>query len=299
MLQKVKFTDSLVLLLIALPGVLHFIIFKYIPIAGNIIAFQNFTLFTGFFNSKWVGLDHFIYMFQYPEFLIILRNSLKFGLYSIVFGFPAPLILALFLNEIRLTAFKRWVQTLLYLPHFLSWIIVGGIFLEILSLDGVFNTILKGMGIGPISFLTEPRYFFGVVITGGIWKEVGWSMIIYLAAMTGINPSLYEAANIDGAGRWRKMFSITIPCLMPAIVVLLLLRIGHLLDANVEQVLFFVNPLNKEVGEVFDTYIYRAGLLSGLYSYTTAIGIFKAAISVVMVVSLNQLSKKTSGESIY
>lgn len=299
MLRKIKWTDPVVLFLIALPGLLHFLIFKYIPLAGNIIAFQDFNLFQGFLHSKWVGLKHFIYMFNYPEFFMVLRNTLRFGLYSILFGFPAPLLLALLLNEIRMEWFKRTMQTLLYLPHFLSWVIVGGIFVEVLANEGIVNTILGRLGFESVSFLTEPKYFLGVVIGAGIWKEIGWSMIIYLAAMTSINPNLYEAAMVDGAGRWRRMWSITLPSLMPTIIILFLLRIGHLMDANVEQVLFFLNPLVREVGEVFDTYVYRVGLTGGLYSYTTAIGIFKAVVSVVLVVSLNKLSKKTTGETIY
>ncbi|MFD0871957.1 sn-glycerol-3-phosphate transport system permease protein ugpA [Chlamydia abortus] len=299
MLRKIKWTDPVVLFLIALPGLLHFLIFKYIPLAGNIIAFQDFNLFQGFLHSKWVGLKHFIYMFNYPEFFMVLRNTLRFGLYSILFGFPAPLLLALLLNEIRMEWFKRTMQTLLYLPHFLSWVIVGGIFVEVLANEGIVNTILGRFGFESVSFLTEPKYFLGVVIGAGIWKEIGWSMIIYLAAMTSINPNLYEAAMVDGAGRWRRMWSITLPSLMPTIIILFLLRIGHLMDANVEQVLFFLNPLVREVGEVFDTYVYRVGLTGGLYSYTTAIGIFKAVVSVVLVVSLNKLSKKTTGETIY
>lgn len=299
MLRKIKWTDPVVLFLIALPGLLHFLIFKYIPLAGNIIAFQDFNLFQGFLHSKWVGLKHFIYMFNYPEFFMVLRNTLRFGLYSILFGFPAPLLLALLLNEIRMEWFKRTMQTLLYLPHFLSWVIVGGIFVEVLANEGIVNTILGRFGFEPVSFLTEPKYFLGVVIGAGIWKEIGWSMIIYLAAMTSINPNLYEAAMVDGAGRWRRMWSITLPSLTPTIIILFLLRIGHLMDANVEQVLFFLNPLVREVGEVFDTYVYRVGLTGGLYSYTTAIGIFKAVVSVVLVVSLNKLSKKTTGETIY
>ena len=299
MTSKSRSMDSFILVLIALPGLLHLFVFKYIPIAGNIIAFQDYNLFKGLLHSNWVGLKHFLFMLDYEEFFIVLRNSLKLGLYSIIFGFPAPLLLALLLNEIRLMWFKRVVQSLLYLPHFLSWVIVGGIFVEILSIEGVFNTIWTGLGFSPISFLTDQRYFLGILVTTGIWKEIGWSMIIYLAAMTGINPNLYEAAMVDGAGRWRRMWNITLPGLLPAIIVLLMLRIGHLLDANVEQVLFFLNPLVREVGDVFDTYVYRVGLMGGQYSYTTAIGVFKAVIGVVLVVSLNKLSQKTTGESIY
>lgn len=299
MLRKSKSIDSWVLLLIALPGLAHFLIFKYIPIAGNIIAFQDYNLFSGVLHSKFVGFKHFVFMFNYPEFKMVLVNTLKLGLYSIVFGFPAPLLLALLLNEIRLNWFKRTTQTLLYLPHFLSWVIVGGIFTELLSLDGIVNQAIVHFGGEAKSFLTEPKYFLEMLVSLGIWKEVGWSMIIYLAAMAGINPSLYEAAMVDGANRFKMAWHITLPSLVPAIVVLLLLRIGNLLDANVEQVLFFLNPLVREVGEVFDTYVYRVGLMGGQYSYTTAIGIFKAVIGIILVVGLNKLSRKTTGESIY
>ncbi|UVI29396.1 ABC transporter permease [Paenibacillus spongiae] len=299
MFRKGKITDAWVLLLIASPGLAHFLIFKYIPLAGNLIAFQDYNLFSGLLHSKWVGLKHFKFMFEYPEFAMVLWNSIRFGLYSILFGFPAPLILALLLNEIRLSWFKRTSQTLLYLPHFLSWVIVGGIFTELLAEKGLVNQILAKFGDAPVSFLTEPRYFLGIVISLGIWKEVGWSMIIYLAAMTGINPNLYEAAMVDGASRFRRIWHITLPSLLPAIIMLLLLRIGHLLDANVEQLLFFLNPLVRDVGEVFDTYVYRVGLTGGQYSYTTAIGIFKSLIGIILVVSLNKLSRKTTGDSIY
>lgn len=299
MLRKLKSKDAWVLFLIALPGLAHFLVFKYIPIAGNLIAFQDYNLFAGLLHSEWVGFKHFIFMFEYSEFMMVLENTLKLGLYSIVFGFPAPLFLALLLNEIRLQWFKRTTQTLLYLPHFLSWVIVGGIFTELLSLDGLINQMLGKFGGEAVSFLTEPQYFLGILVSLGIWKEVGWSMIIYLAAITGINPNLYEAAMVDGAGRFKQVWHITLPSLMPAIVVLLLLRIGNLLDANVEQVLFFLNPLVRDVGEVFDTYVYRVGLMGGQYSYTTAIGIFKAVVSIILVVGLNKLSRKTTGESIY
>lgn len=297
--RKAKSRDAIVLLLLALPALAHFLIFKYIPLAGNVIAFQDYNIFAGVFESKWVGFKHFQFMFQYAEFKTVLKNSLKFGLYSILFGFPAPLLLAMLLNEIRKSWFKRMTQTLVYLPHFLSWVIVGGIFTELLANEGVINRALGMFGMEPVSFLTEPRYFMGMVVGLGIWKEVGWSMIIYLAALSGINPNLYEAAMVDGAGRFKQAWHITLPSIMPAIIVLLLLRIGHVLDANVEQILFFLNPLNREAGEVFDTYVYRVGLMGSQYSYTTAIGLFKAFVGIILVVGLNTLSRKTTGESIY
>lgn len=299
MLNKIMSRDSLLLWLIALPGILHFVVFRYVPMFGNVIAFQDYSIFSGIMDSSWVGFQHFEKMFTYHEFYNILRNTLVLSLYSIIFGFPAPLILALLLNEIRKTWFKRPVQTLLYLPHFLSWVIVGSIFINLLSIDGFLNTILSRLGIPNIDFLTQPEYFRGIIVSVGIWKEMGWGMIIYLAALSGINPNLYEAAMVDGAGRFRQMWSITLPSLMPAIVVLFLLRVGHVLDSNVEQVLIMLNPLVRDVGEVIDTYVYRVGLLGAQFSLTTAIGIFKSLVGLLLVVGLNTLSRKTTGESIY
>lgn len=300
MTRALKQKDALVLLLIALPGILHFLIFKYVPILGNVIAFQDYNIFQGITRSPWVGFRNFTDMFTYAEFYQILRNTILLSLYSILIGFPAPLALALLLNEMRRMWLKRSVQTLLYLPHFLSWVIVGGIFINLLALDGFLNTILKQFGQDqPIDFITQPGSFRLILVLIGVWKEIGWGMIIYLAALAGINPNLYEAAMVDGAGRWRQMWYITLPSLMPAIVVLFLLRIGNVLDANVEQVLIFINPLVRGVGEVIDTYVYRVGLLGAKYSYTTAIGIFKSIVGLGLIMGLNYLSKKSTGESIY
>ncbi|HZG75581.1 MAG TPA: ABC transporter permease subunit [Paenibacillus sp.] len=285
--------------LLALPGILHFVVFKYIPMFGNAIAFQNYNIFQGLTGSPWVGLFHFERMVTYAEFYEILKNTLVISFYSIVFGFPAPLVLALLLNELRQGWLKRPVQTLLYLPHFLSWVIVGGIFTQLLSPKGVVNAWLEGFGIAPYDFLTNPDSFVGMLVSIGIWKEVGWGMIIYLAALAGINPNLYEAAMVDGANRWRRMWHITLPSLLPSIVVLFLLRIGNLLDANVEQMLVFLNPLVRDVGEVIDTYVYSVGLLSAQFSYTTAIGLFKSIIGFALIVGLNRLSHRATGESIY
>ena len=299
MLRKKRLDDVFILWLMVIPGLLYFLLFKYIPMAGNIIAFQNYDIFKGVFQSHWVGFDHFVKMFSYADFYEILGNTLKISFYSIIFGFPAPLILALFVNEIKRSNIKRSVQTMLYLPHFLSWVIVGGIVTNVLSTGGFVNDILRILNTKPIDFITMPKYFVGVVVIAGIWKEVGWGMIIYLAALADINPSLYEASIVDGAGRWKQMWYITLPSIFPAIVVLFLLRIGTVLDANVEQMLIFLNPLVRDVGEVIDTYVYRIGLLSAQYSYTTAIGIFKSIIGFVLVLGLNSFSKRTTGESIY
>lgn len=283
-----------------IPGLLFFIVFKYIPLGGSIIAFQDYNVFDGIAGSKFVGLKHFENLFTYPEFYRIFKNTLLISIYQLVFGFPAPIILALLLNEARKAVFKRTIQTILYLPHFLSWVIVGGLVINFLSPStGLLNDLIKLFGGESIFFMQEPGYFRTIVVSSGIWKEVGWGTIIYLAAMAGINPDLYEAAEVDGAGKMRQMWSITLPSLLPTIMVMLLLRIGNILDLGFEQIYILLNPLVTETGEVFDTYIYRIGLLGGQFSYTTAIGLFKSVIGFVMLVSANFISRKTTGNSIY
>ncbi|MFK4998833.1 ABC transporter permease [Bacillus sp. N9] len=209
-------------------------------------------------------------------------------------------MLALLLNEVRKMAFKRTVQTVLYLPHFLSWVIVGGLVINLLSPStGIINEIIRAFGGKEIFFMQEPGYFRSIVVGSGVWKDVGWNTIIYMAALAGINPQLYEAAEVDGAGKLRQAWSITLPSLLPTIMILLLLQIGNILDLGFEQIYMLLNPLVRETGEVLDTYIYRVGLVGGQFSYTTAIGIFKSVIGLILIVGANQLSKKTTGNSIY
>ena len=283
-----------------IPGIVYFFIFKYVPLMGSVIAFQDYNIYLGIWASKFVGLKHFHNLFTYPEFYRVLRNTLLISLYQLIFGFPAPIVLALLLNEVRKMVFKRTVQTVLYLPHFLSWVIVGGMVINFLSpSSGLLNEVIKLLGGEPIFFLQEPAFFRSIVVASGIWKEIGWGTIIYLAALAGINPELYEAAEADGAGRFRQAIHISIPCIMPTIIVLLLLRIGNILDLGFEQIYILLNPLVWETGEVFDTYIYRVGLVGGQYSYTTAIGLFKSVVGFILLVGFNQLSKRTTGNSIY
>lgn len=283
-----------------LPGLIYFLTFKYIPLTGSIIAFQDYNIFNGIFKSPFVGWKHFENLFMYPEFFEVLRNTLLISLYQLVFGFPAPIILALLLNEVRKLAFKRISQTVLYLPHFMSWVIVGGMVINFLSPTiGMFNHFLEWLGFERIFFMQENQYIRTIIVSSGIWKEVGWNMIIYLAALAGINPEYYEAAEVDGAGKLRQAISITLPALLPTIMVLLLLRIGHILDLGFEQIYMLLNPLLWDNGEVFDTYIYRVGLLGGQYSYTTAIDMFKAVVGFILLMGANQLSKRTTGNSLY
>lgn len=285
---------------ISLPGLFYFLLFKYVPLMGSVIAFQDFNLFNGITGSKWVGLKHFERMFSHYDFLNILKNTLLLGIYDIIFAFTAPIILALLLNEVRLMLYKKIVQTIMYAPHFLSWVIVSGIFVGILSPEsGVLNVMLGWFGIDPIYFLGDDSYIRSILVGSGLWRDIGWGTIIYLAALAGINPDLYEAAEIDGAGRWKQTLNITIPALLPVITILFLLKIGDFLDYGFERVFVFQNPLNIRNSEILDTYIYKAGLKQLQFSYATAIGVFKSVVGLFLLLIANTLSKKATGESLY
>ncbi|WP_248928794.1 ABC transporter permease [Paenibacillus hamazuiensis] len=299
--QKRAFIRKHALLyIISIPGVLFFLVFKYIPLAGSVIAFQNYNIFRGISGSPWVGLEHFQRMFAYTEFIGILKNTLLIGLYDLLFAFPVPILLALLLNELRVAIFKRIIQTVIYMPHFLSWVIVGGIIVGLLSpTSGFVNHMLKMFGIEPIYFLGEKSYIRSILVGAGVWRDSGWGTIIYLAAIAGINPDLYEAAQIDGASRLRQTFSITVPLILPTITILFLLHIGNFLDFGFERVYVFLNPLNSENGEIIDTYVYRAGLVDRQYSYTTAVGLFKSLVGLALIMIGNALSRRTTGESLY
>lgn len=296
--QFVKKNNALYIMLI--PVFIYFITFKYVPLLGSIIAFKDYNIFDGFFKSKWVGFQWFELMYTNPQYARLIKNTLLISLYQIVFSFPAPIVLACLLNEVRNMAFKRSVQTVLYLPHFLSWALVYGLAYMMLSQQsGLVNEMFKGLGLSPFDFLQSPSAFRSVVVSAGIWKEMGWSTIIFLAALSGISPSLYEAAKIDGAGRWKQFQYVTFPGLLPAITILLLLKIGNVMDVGFEQVYIFLSPITYEVGEILDTYAYRLGIMNGQFSVTTAIGLFKSVIGFVLLVSANQISKSTTGESLY
>jgi putative aldouronate transport system permease protein len=289
-----------VLYLLSLPGIVYFLIFKYVPLAGSVMAFQNYSIFEGIWKSEWVGLANFQRMFEFSDFWRILKNTLAIGFYTLVFAFPIPIILALMMNELRSQFYKRFIQTAVYLPHFLSWVVVGGIVIEILSpTSGVVNDVLAWFGQEPIYFMGEDSHIRTIIVSSGIWRDAGWSTIIYLAAMSGINPDLYEAAQIDGANRWKQTISITLPSIMTTITILFLLQIGNFLDLGFERVFVFLNPLTNSSGDILDTYIYRVGLIQREYSYTTAIGLFKSLIGFILIVAANTFSKKTTGEGLY
>lgn len=286
--------------LLVLPGLLYFIVYRYVPMLGSVIAFQDYSPFLGFSGSEWVGLKHFAKIFEDAEVLRVLWNTLALSFLQIVFAFPAPILLALMLNEVRNKPYKSLIQSIVYLPHFLSWVIVVGIFTIFLRGSGLVNTILKvKFGLGPIDFLTITDFFRPLIVLQVIWKEAGWGTIIFLAALSGINPSLYEAAVMDGANRWRQMWHITLPGIRSTIIILLILRLGHVLDSGFEQIFLMLNSFNMNIGNVLDTYVFFKGINQSDYSFATAVGLFKGLIGLLLVMGANRLAKKFGEEGIY
>ncbi|CAM4495388.1 ABC transporter permease [Paenibacillus endophyticus] len=277
-----------------LPIILFYVLFKYAPMAGEVIAFKNYRFADGIWGSDWVGLRHFHMLFESVDFWRVLRNTLLLNVYSLVFGFPVPILLALLLNEVRKEWYKRTVQNLLYLPHFISWVVLGGIVIAVLSPStGVVNLILKqAFGIEPIYFMADSAWWPVVYTLSGIWREAGWGTILYLAAMASIDPLLYEAAKIDGASKWRQIWHITLPGIRSTIAILLILRMGHMMDVGLEQTLVLQNQSVLDVADVISTYVYRVGLQNMNYSYTTALGLFQSLIGFLLVVSVNQLIRR-------
>lgn len=288
------------LYLLLFPGVMYFLIFKYVPMWGLIMAFQDYKPHLGFMGSPWVGLKHFERFFSEPQFWMLLRNTLLLAIYNLVFFFPLPIVLALMLNEVRKEMFKRFAQTLLYLPHFVSWVVAVGIFYVLFTTEGgIVNEMIAQMGMEKIPFLLSEEWFRTMIISQSIWKEAGWGMIIFLAALSGVDLQLYEAARIDGAGRWRQLWHITLPAIRSTIVILFILRLGSFLDIGFEHIFLMLNSMNREVGEVFDTYVYVKGLTQAQYSYSAAVGMFKSLVGLVLVVGANWLAKKFGEEGVY
>lgn len=286
--------------ILLMPGLLYFLIFKYVPMWGVLLAFKNYQPFTGFWKSEWVGLEHFRLFFSNPEFFMLLRNTLLLSFYNLIFFFPAPIILALLLNEVRVALFKRTIQTLIYVPHFISLVIVASLtYVFLTTQGGLVNEILQQYTGSKIDFLTNPSWFRPMIITQTIWKECGFGTIIFLAALAGVDVEQYEAAIMDGANRWRQMWHITLPSIRSTIIILLILRMGDVLDNGFEQIFLMLNPLNREVAEVFDTYVYMMGITQGAFSYSTAVGLFKAVIGVILVLGANGLAKRFGQSGIY
>ncbi|WP_240643813.1 ABC transporter permease [Antribacter gilvus] len=288
------------LFLLLVPGIAYFALFKYWPMYGVTIAFQDYLPVLGFADSPWVGLKHFDRLFTSPEFPRILGNTLVLALLNVVFVFPAPIAVALLLNELRVGLLKKFVQTAIYIPHFLSWTIVASLTYLLFALgDGAVTQLAtSAFGQDP-QFLTAPEWFRPVIILQTLWKSTGWGTIIYLAALAGVDQHLYEAARIDGANRWQQLWHITLPAIRSTIVVMAILLSGNLLDTGFEQIYLMTNSLNREVADVFDTYVYFTGITQGAYSYSTAIGLFKALVGIVLIFGSNWLAKRFSQNGLF
>jgi len=283
-----------------LPALILTIVFAYVPMVGIVIAFQDFKPWLGFSQSEWVGLEHFKYLFSTPENLQVVWNTLIIASMKLVGGLIAPLVFALLLNEVRLSGFKRSVQTLVYLPHFLSWVILGGILLDMLSMKGLVNQVLVSLfNIEPVFFLGDGNWFRVVVVLSDIWKEFGFGAIIFLASLAGINPALYEAAEVDGAGRWQQTWAITIPSLIPIMIVVGTLSLGNILNAGFDQIFNLYNGLVYDKGDIIDTFVYRIGLIDGQFGFSAAVGLFKSVVGFVLIVAAYRMAYKFANYRIF
>lgn len=288
------------LYLMALPGIVYFLVFKYVPMGGLIVSFQDYKPFLGIAGSPWVGFEHFVRLFTQDTFVMLLRNTLVLSFLLMLISFPVPIILALLLNELRGIIFKRGIQTIIYIPHFMSWVIVVSLFYVMLTTDGgAINNLIVAAGGEPIGFLTEPDWLRPMYVFQHVWRTAGWGTIVYLAALTAVDMSLYEAAEIDGANRWKQTWHITLPAIRPTIIVLFILSIGDFLELGFEHMFLLLNSMNREVGEIFDTFVYTAGIQNGQLSFATAVGLFKGLVGLILVVGVNSLAKRLGEEGVY
>ena len=282
-----------------IPAIAYFIVFHYAPMYGVIIAFQDYKPFKGIAGSAWVGFKHFSDFIQGPFFWRLLRNTLSINIGMLLFGFPLPILFALLLNEVRSVGFKRVVQTITYMPHFVSSVVVCGLMVIFCRSDGILTYVLKFIGFPESNLLTYKQYFQGLYIGMNIWQELGWDSIIYFAALTSIDVSLYEAARVDGAGRWRQMWHITLPGIAPTVVILLILRIGNLMSLGWDRIYLLYNDMVMETADVISTYVYRTGMLQVQYSYATAVGLMNSVVNIVLLFSANYISRKVTDSSLW
>lgn len=288
------------LYLMLLPGILYFILFRYVPMGGLVIAFKNYTPFKGIWGSDWVGLAQFKKFFDTPDFMRLLRNTLGISVLQLILYFPMPIILSLFLNELRNDKYKRLIQTLVYIPHFVSWVIIASLTYQLFNqTDGVITYLMKTITGRSFDVLSSSSAFWGLIVGQDIWRETGYGTIVFLAALAGVDQEMYEAARIDGAGRWKLMWHITLPAIKGTVVMMLILRVGGLLNTGYEQIFLMRNDLNMEMADVFDTYIFTRGITNGQYSFSTAAGIFKSVVGIVMVLSSDWFAKKMGESGLY
>ncbi len=281
------------------PGMVYFLVFKYLPMWGVVMAFENYVPFSGVFGSEWVGMKWFGYFFLSPAWTRYLANTLVLSLMNIVFYFPAPIILALLLNEMQSLRYKKVLQTLLYVPHFISIVIVVSITFVIFGSSGIIYRLTEKMLGQPIKYLSDPGVFRWMIIGQTVWKETGWGTIIFLAALTNVDVQLYEAAMVDGAGRLRRLWHITLPAIRSTIVLMLILRMGSMLDTGYDHLILMANSLNRNVSQTLDVFVYEQGLKNGQYSYASAVGLMKAVVSVTLVVSANKIAHALGEQGLY
>ena len=278
--------------MLLIPGLIYFVIFHYIPLYGVTIAFKDYKLLEGILGSDWAGLKYFKMAFASVDFWNSFKNTLIISFLKLIFCFPAPIILALMLNEVRNMKFKKVVQTISYLPHFLSWVVFGGVIISFLSPStGFINILIKSMGFEPIYFVADNRWFRSILVITSIWKEIGWGTIVYLAALNGVDMELYDAAKVDGAGKWKQMWIVTLPSIMPSIVIMFIFQVGAIVNDDFDQIFNMYNPAVYKTGEVISTYIYKIGIEGMQYSLSTAIGLFKNIIALILIVGTNYLCK--------
>lgn len=305
--NRLKNKDSIIyqyikcryLFILLLPVIIFYATFHYGPMYGILIAFKDYSPVLGIWGSEWVGFEHFKDLFSGLYFIPVLKNTLIISFYKLVFGFPAPIILALMFNEVRSVFFKRTVQSITYLPYFISWVVLAGIVIEVLSPSrGIVNYFIQALGGKPIFFVADPKWFRGVLVGSSIWREVGWQSVIYMAAISGIDPELYDVAELDGASRLRKIWSVTIPSILPIVVIMFIFASGNIINDDFDQIYNLLNAKVLSVGDVISTYTFREGLQNMNYSFATAVGLFKNTIALTLVLTTNAVAKKLSGSSI-
>ena len=296
---SVRLRKELPFHLMLLPGVILVLIFKYIPMVGLSIAFQDYSPLFGIFDQDWCGLENFRYIFSLSTFPRVIYNTMFIALLKIIAGILVPVTFALMLNEVRNIGYKRTLQTVVYLPHFISWVALAGIFLDVLSLDGILNSMLTGLGLKAVYFLGDEKVFPYTMVVTDVWKTFGWNAIVYLAAITGIDPQLYEAAYLDGAGRFRQTLHVTLPGIMPIVVLMSILSIGNVLRAGFDQIFNLYSPLVYSTGDIIDTFVYRMGILGAQFGPATAVGLFQSAVSFVLIVTGYWVADKFLGYRVF
>ena len=291
--------DIYLYMMLVLP-VVYYLVFCYVPMYGTTIAFKDYNIFDGMFKSEWIGFETFKSIFKMKEFSRAVFNTLRLNFLSLIFGFPSPIILALMLNEVKSKIFKKSVQTILYLPHFISWVIIGGFVTQIFSTNtGILNNLIKGLGGAPIEFLTNGRLWIMTYTLMGIWQGIGWGAIVYLAAITGVSQDIYEAATVDGCGRIRMIFSITLPSIKPTIATMFILQVGKIMNIGLDQPIMLSNSLVMEQADVISTFVYRVGLSGADFSVATAVGLFQSVVGLIMLVAANTVVNRLGEEGIW